>query len=62
MLNEHDSSWGLDEEIRRMEELVRHWQAQVDLYEQTASGALIKSIARGYALQLDALRRASADH
>lgn len=55
---EEKDPWELDEAIEQTEYMARVWERQAEGAEGTPSAELIKSVARGYALQLAALLEA----
>jgi hypothetical protein len=55
-----DDSWGLDQEIRQIAHLTKAWRNHADIYCDGDYGALVDSIAAGYALHLEMLREARA--
>ena len=57
MTIEQDARWGFEQELEQLERMALHWQKQADASAASASRELIESIARGYALQLAALRK-----
>ena len=60
--SKHETSeWGFDEEIEQTERLTGIWEAHADMHQGTAFGETIASIARGYRLQLEALRQDQAN-
>lgn len=52
---EHGDPWGLDEEIEQTEYMAKLWQRQAQAAQGTSSFELIRSVAAGYQLQLNAL-------
>jgi hypothetical protein len=55
-----EASWGLDDEIEQAERMVEIWERQADKHQGTPFGETIEGVARGYKLQLDALRESRA--
>lgn len=51
-------SWGLDEELEQTERMTELWERHAELHHGTAYGEAITKVARGYRLQLEALREA----
>lgn len=51
-------AWSADEELQRMERLTEIWESHADMHQGTAYGAAITNVARGYRLQLEAVRQA----
>jgi hypothetical protein len=52
---EHGDLWGLDQEIEQTAHMAQAWERQAAAAEGTVSVELIRSIALGYRLQLNAL-------
>ena len=55
-----DELWDIEQQIEQTQHMARIWQCHADKARGTESGDLIRSVAEGYRLQLEALIEARA--